>query len=149
VTEWITKQVGPIRIQMKVRPSLEKVKRTFSERLKKINDASIPNKKAAIFLDRWVQKNFQSQGGKVGGWEAIDRAGKILQDTGRLRSSFIPFAKRSDAGIGSSLKYSKPHDQGVGNMPKRQILPERSDVEDDLFQIYDKHVHGLTREPLW
>jgi len=149
VPDFFSKNTPGGRVEVRIRPSLEKVAAKLKDRLEKINDLTIPNKIASVYLDQWVQKNFQSEGGKVGGWEAIDRAGKILQDTGRLRISFTPFASRTDAGIGSDLKYSKPHDLGIRNMPRRQILPESDDVVEDLFKIYDNNVQGLTRKPLW
>jgi phage gpG-like protein len=116
--------------------------------MKQIGNLTVPNKKAAIFLDQWVQKNFQTEGSLVGGWRAIKRSGKILQDTGRLRGSFTPFADDDDAGIGSDLKYSAAHDKGTSTIPQRRILPRHDDVDKDLFRIYNTHVQGLTRRNL-
>ena len=120
----------------------------LQRRLNQIADLDVPNKKAAIFLDQWVQKNFQTEGGMVGGWRGISRAGRILQDTGRLRNSFVPFADANDAGIGSELDYSEHHDKGTATIPQRRILPRHGDVDKDLFNIYNKHVQGLTRRGL-
>ena len=61
----------------------------------------------------WVQKNFKGEGKAVGGWApfkaggrwrkgfGLDTSAKLLQDTGALRASFLPFASKTDAGIGS------------------------------------------------
>ena len=139
-------RVTDVRITSK--PTLRNVQRKLQSRIKKIGNLTVPNKKSAVFLDQWVQLNFRSQGGKVGGWPPILRAGKILQDTGRLRISYMPFATADDAGIGSALPYSKIHQEGLGNVRKRRMLPEHTDVDQDLFKIYDTHVGGLTRKRL-
>ena len=80
-----------------------------------------PHAKVAVFLDRWVQTNFRKEGGLVGRWKKLklggrrltgggfDPTAKILQDTGRLRISFIPFSNRRTAGIGSDIPYAKKH----------------------------------------
>ena len=107
-----------------------------------------PNKKSAIYLDQWVQQNFRTQGGKVGGWLPIHREGMILQDTGRLRASFEPFYNQFNAGIGSDLPYSKVHEFGTNRIAQRRILPRHHEVDADLFKIYDQHVRRLTRAPL-
>ena len=143
----------------------------MKERLKEIgNDPStvgrsgwfIANKKAAIFLDQWVQKNFRSEGGNVGGWLPLKRRrnrgrdsggrftanDKILQDTGRLRLSFLPFATPKDAGIGSQLPYSILHEKGLGFLPERRMLPKHPDVDEGLHRVYSLHIAGLTRRKL-
>jgi phage gpG-like protein len=135
-------------VDITIHPSLKSVQSKLKSRLNKIGNLTVPNKKASIFLDQWVQLNFRSQGGKVGGWPPILRAGKILQDTGRLRISYTPFATADDAGIGSDLLYSEIHEKGLGNVKKRRTLPEHSEVDQDLFKIYDAHVSGLTSRSL-
>ncbi|MCK5609653.1 hypothetical protein KAR91_47710 [Candidatus Pacearchaeota archaeon] len=110
--------------------------------------------KAAIFLDRWVQSNFKTIGDKVGGWQKLklggrfrgkgknrkfDTSAKVLQDTGRLRASFLPFANKKNAGIGSELPYSESHDKGKG-VVKRRILPIEPEVKKDVKKIFENHV---------
>ena len=111
-------------------------------------------KKAAVFMDRWVQLNFKTSGGKVGGWmplqlggrwikkskgkRVFDTSAKVLMDTSRLRHSFLPFADNKKAGIGSDLPYSETHHEGKG-VPERQITPEKKNIIDDLMRIADVH----------
>lgn len=102
--------------------------------------------RASIFLDRWVQQNFKSEGGKVGKWVPfkaggrplaggeIDTSAKLLQDTGRLRGSFQSFYTPKNAGIASDVPYSKIHEEGIG-VPQRRMLPERAEVIADLRGI--------------
>lgn len=120
------------------------VKRRLQQILNGIADTSVPNKQISIMLDRWVQKNFQSEGKLVDGWHPIEREGKILQDTGRLRLSFIPFSSRADAGIGSDLPYSKHHEYGEG-VRERRMLPLLDDVKDDIIEKYNDHIKRVGR----
>ena len=125
--------------------------RTLKRLARSIDDMRPVNKKASIVLDRWVLRNFQTEGGSVGGWKDLKAGGrykksvtgrktfagvtinkgitkttfstnyKILQDTGALRRSFSPFYSRFNAGIGSNLPYSKKHEFG----DKAKKLPRR------------------------
>lgn len=116
-----------IRYKGKYRTSKE-MKNIYDKKRKKLSRAISPAmKKISIMLDQWVQKNFQTEGVPVGGWADIERNGMILQDTGTLRLSFIPFSSKNDAGIGSDLPYAIVHEKGIG-VTKRRILPMRKDV---------------------
>jgi len=134
-------------VRISARPTMRAMKSRLEKRLEEIGVMTVPNKKAAIFLDRWVQQNFRTEGGSVGGWAPIQRKGKILQDTGRLRLSFLPFADSKDAGVGSKLDYAEKHDKGI-RIQRRRILPEHREVDDDLFKLYDQHVENLTSKRL-
>lgn len=122
----------------------------LDEARKSMTDLTTPNRRAAVFLDRWVQLNFKTEGGQVGGWEpftyggrlthdGVDTSAKLLQDTGRGRLSFLPFADKKQAGIGTEIDYMEQHDRGIG-VTQRRILPEAAEVRQDLFEIYGTHV---------
>lgn len=70
----------------------------------------------------------------------IDPSAKLLQDHGDLRKSFLPFWSNKNAGIGSKLKYSKTHEKGIGNTPKRRILPKLGEVSADVRRVYNEHI---------
>lgn len=156
---------------IKVSPvPIKKVRDKYKKTLKKIRSFAAVNAKQAVFLDRWVQRNFITEGRKVGGWapfkhggrprskkgrkvglaqsidsrKHVDASAKLLRDTTRLQRSFLPFHSARNAGIGSKLPYSESHDRGNEdiNLPQRRILPEHTDedVVDGLKLIYDKHV---------
>jgi len=125
--------------QIVIKPTLNKVKAIYIKRMKKLSDLTTPFKKVSIFLDTWVQRNFKTQGGKVGKWDPIYREGMILQYSGRLKSSFLPFANKKNAGIGSNLPYSKKHNEGIG-VKERRMLPEKPEVMSDARKILEKHV---------
>lgn len=151
-------------------PPIEEVRAKYKEAVKGIRYFKPYHRKVSAFLDRWVQTNFRTQGGKVGSWEPFIHGGRIrtkkgetsglavslllnrrrvyvdgsavlLQDTGRLRSSFLPFHDDNKAGIGSDLPYAKPHDKGGNPWPiKRRILPEERDATKDVLKIADRHI---------
>lgn len=157
-------------VEVTVNPSLKMLKDRLRRRTAEYKKDKQPWKAVSIFLDRWVEDNFKSEGGKVGGWESfkaggrwikrgnvsrrpgataglgrktktrvLDKSAKLLQDTGRLRSSFLPFAEVFNAGIGSDIKYSDPHNMGdkSHNLPARRMLPKRSEVIRDAKKIIE------------
>lgn len=141
-------------IRMKVTPDLDRVKRDLKKRREKMSSLKTTMSRVATFLDRWVQDNFKTEGGKVGGWKplarggrlitrggrtVLDKSAKILQDTGRLRNSFLPFASMRNAGIGSKLDYSKKHNEGI-DVVKRRILPTIAEVRKPIREHFNVHV---------
>lgn len=127
----------------------------YQEAARKLEDLNPTMKKVSVYLDQWVQRNFQTQGGKVGGWQpfvesnpriAQDPSAKLLQDTGALRRSFLPFATGDNAGIGSDLPYSEPHNAGWGHLPQRRLLPKKTEVNDDVSDIIRADVNKIAGE---
>lgn len=125
-----------------------------------LKDGSVPMRQVAVLLDQWVQRNFQTQGDKVGGWNPFKYGGrlttkakatgkvdgryvnstaKLLRNTGAMQHSFLPFIRNASAGIGSELPYSKYHEEGEGWMHRR-LLPENKDVDADVKSIFDAFI---------
>ena len=125
----------------------------------------------AVFLDQWVQRNFKGIGEKVGGWERykyggrlvrkaqanaqsvdgkryIDGSAQLLQNTGALRLSFLPFVRLGTAGIGSDLPYSEFHEHGTDILPQRRMLPENADVDADVKEIMENWIKVTIRKML-
>ena len=147
---------------IKTKPTGVKQAKQKTDKVFKALDLGRVNKAASIFLDQWVQKNFKTEGGKVGGWEPflyggrltpkkaggekgkggkyINPSSKLMMDSGALRSSFHPFSNKKVAGIGSKLPYSKKHDQGEDGMIQRRLLPEDGEVQTELKRMYGTHV---------
>jgi len=130
------------------------------ELVRKVKNPMPANREVSIWLMRWLNNNFKSEGGNVSGWlpfkhggrikgGVIDTNAKLLQDTGRLRSSFSPFYSRKIAGIGSDLSYSITHELGYPhkNIPARRMLPLASDkaVERGIIRIYDRWIARMLR----
>lgn len=147
-------------IKFKQGKSPEDAKRKYARKKKQVqNGLSTAFKKVSIYLDQWVQQNFQTQGKKSDpkGWQPFkypewgrhitgkgwDASAKLLMDTGRLRASVIPFHNAMDAGVGSDLDYSKIHDEGIG-VPQRRILPRQSknpEVRKKAYRILDNEIN--------
>lgn len=135
-------------------PPMNVMRERYRRKISDLKDLGTVYTKVSIFLDRWVQKNFRSEGGEVGGWKPLEAGGRyvgrgssrrfdtsarILQDTGRLKASFLPFATKKNAGIGSDLPYAKAHEDGNG-VPKRRTLPEHNEVMPKVKKIIDAHI---------
>lgn len=179
---------APDGVTFEVNPPLKELEaelRRERERLKQqealSSDWMVMMKKVGVFLDRWVQLNFRSEGGKVGGWTPLapstiagrvrrnlrsTRQGrnirgrtsavpisagrfKMLQVSGRLRSSYHPFAKKDDAGIGSKIPYAEPLHKGASKpgtawrLPARPQVPEHKHVDRDIRKIIGGHVDSI------
>ena len=143
-----------ISVEEKTKQQLADLKKRYEAASKQIRQMNDPHARIAAFLDGWVQRNFKTEGKKVGGWKpfkaggrrlkngSFDGSAKLLQDTGRLKFSFIPFHNKKDAGIGSDLPYSEFHEKGKG-VPKRRMLPVFGEVKSDIDKIYKGFVNEV------
>lgn len=136
-------------IEIIVKPTIEELRKRLAKKRTSVMDLRTPYARAAVLLDQWVQKNFKTEGGKVGGWtpfalggrwkthpdgsRTFDPKAKLLQDEGRLKSSFSPFASTKHAGIGSDLPYAKDHHEGIG-LPARQLLPDHNPAYKEVLR---------------
>jgi len=158
-------------ISVKVsQPTLDEFNRRYKASLAALKDKAPAYKQLAAYLDGWVQRNFASQGGRVGGWAPyryggrlttkskanaqsiegrhwINGAAVLLQDTGRLRISFLPFVDGDNVGVGSELPYSKTHEEGLPekNVPQRRILPRDADVRPAIIKILENFILASTK----
>lgn len=85
------------------------------------------------------KKMMQANAQSIDGHRWINTSAQLLQDTGALRLSFLPFVRKGLAGIGSDLPYSKPHEDGEG-VPQRRMLPKNAEVETPVFSILENFV---------
>lgn len=144
--------------------SSKRVRARFDELDKMVKDTRTANRRVGVWLLRWINQNFRTQGGRVGRWKRfkaggryvgragtrrLDKSAKLLQDTGRLRASFDWKATRSKVTVGSDLPYSKYHEEGVPrrNLPERRMLPQFSDadVTAGILKIYNTHIERALR----
>lgn len=137
-------------IEVVVKPTLDELRKRLATKRKAVTDLRTPLARAAVLLDQWVQKNFKTEGGKVGGWTPFAKnaegvplvelrdpkraPAKLLQRTGRLRSSFSPFADKKRAGIGSDIPYAEPHHKGQAWLPERQLLPDKGKAQREVLR---------------
>jgi phage gpG-like protein len=121
----------------------------------RLKDLEPAHKQVSIYLDQWVQRNFQKEGAvlSTGKWkpfalggryvpgQGIDTSARLLQDTGDLRKSFLPFYNKKNAGIGSELFYAKKHEEGDDetNLPARRMLPLQKEVKEKVGDILTEY----------
>lgn len=135
----------------------------------KLKNRTLTNRKATILIDRWIQKNFQSQGTLAEGgtgWQKLSPAtiagrrkgkkkslliggqkgqtlvpgtAKILQDTGQLRTRWKHYYTARTAVLQSGVEYGIYHEEGRG-VPKRKILPTKKQILPELLKLFGRHV---------
>lgn len=153
-----------MKTSVKITPTKKELAARLNKRRGEFNDMTGLWRDVATFLTRWVGKNFRTEGELVGGWKEfkdggrwvskgrgknrrryLDTSAKLLQDTGRLRLSHLPFSTRRSAGIGTDLPYSAAHNDGLGHLPTRRTVPEKNDVIDDVVRIAEHHTRKALR----
>ena len=143
-------------VQVTMSPTPSEMKAMLNTARKGLSSKK-PYQKVAALLDRWVQKNFQKEGrlSTKSGWAKFsefnsrkikDPKAKLLQDTGRLRSSFIPFYSLLTAGIGSGLDYSIKHEEGKDGLAKRKMLPTKKQVWPDVKKALNTHTKATLQK---
>lgn len=135
------------------------VERRFRERAQESRQAVVvANKKASIVLYQWVLRNFQGEGSEAGGWEPLAPStiaykeehgySRLLQNTGALRASFLPYSDENVALVGSPLAYSAAHEEGTGRVPQRRLLPNAEEAQAMVMPIYGRQMQIVTGRPL-
>lgn len=102
----------------------------------------------AVQALRWIDQNFKTEGGMLSGrkWKKMSartfahrrrgrrskkKTAKLLQDTGRLRSSFVYRMLSGNRGVavGTNVHYAATHEFGDAkrNIPQRRMLPKAKD----------------------
>jgi hypothetical protein len=163
---------------LRFEPDLRKVREGLRRFQKGITDFTEPNAQVAVFLNTWVDRNFQTQGGKVGGWAPLaestlrrrrkgGKGAKILQDTGLLRASTKLFYDKTQAGIenqisvfsgaekGSRGGYGIYHDSDDRSiapwLPQRRFFPRVTDENmiGPVLKIWKRWVNKRSKMRLW
>jgi len=132
---------------------------------KKIKAKKAISKAASPIVFRDVVKHFEQERGEKDKWpawstayqkhmERIGKAGnKILQDTGRLRQSFLPSNARigrdfllwfNPAKVVGGFPYAAAHDIGGTQLPKRKFMWISKDALDDIATATLKVILGDT-----
>lgn len=144
-------------VQMGAEVTGEKAVAERIERLAgRLKDLRTPNRAVAVQLYQWTIRNFDQEGGLLGGWIPLRPATvrqkarigkeKMLVRTGQLRNSLISFSSNDNAGIGSALSYAKFHQFGAKNLPQREMLPRRETVNDIGLRVYDFYISQQVRQ---
>lgn len=101
-----------------------------------LDNRKLPFLKAAIYLQGSVLKNFRAQG-RPNSWAplapltlALRRSGRgggsprILQDTGRLMNSILPWTADDSFGVGTNVSYARLMQEGGMSEPSELTIPE-------------------------
>jgi phage gpG-like protein len=102
---------------------------------------------------QWVNENFEKQGGLLPGgpWQPLKEStiarrrgggvgARILQDTGRLRSSFDIYGVKERSNgvtIGTEVGYASYHEDGTEHLPIRKMLPPDVVVKDLAHRLFE------------
>ena len=132
-------------------------------KLDKRGGAGGPYHMAVIYLDRWIQKNFDKDGKPAmggSGWKPLaastirarekgwgdyvkDSSPQILRNRGTLKSRWKHDYNNRRAIIenfatakGSTYYYGLAHDEGRGHLPERRILPKEKQVSKKIKEIF-------------
>ena len=146
--------------------------RQFRARMQKLGilvQSSEIAKVAGLDILAFVADNFQTEG-RAGGapWKPLSpvtigrrrkgRGGlisdRILQDTGRLKQSFIPGAPENvfrqfggkGVDVGTTLFYAPPHEFGTSRIPQRKMLPTREKAQQIAAKAIDTIIRLRTRQ---
>jgi phage gpG-like protein len=116
-----------------------------------VTDFRVANKKVAIDLYGWTLRNYQSGGGKIGGWAPLAPAtvkrklkqgytSQPLLRTGAMRQNFAQFSDETQAGVGNRTSYSLPHEMGAPNLPQRRMMPQEDEMTAIAERVYGMHM---------
>lgn len=133
-----------------------------------LRDTKQANQGLAADLYEFVMRNFQTEGGltEAGAWEPLapstedwkERHGyrMILQNTGTLRNSFMPFHDATLAGVGARAlvgaaddrppDIAEVHEFGLGHVPARPMLPTQAQANAIAMRVYGWFIESQARK---
>jgi phage gpG-like protein len=135
-------------------PELSRILALTNERL---GNFKLPLQKSAKFILADVERNFESEGGLVGGWqplapstvkgrirEGYGGAHPILQKTGRLRKSFFSTVTNTRALVTSRSPYFGFHQSRLSRkkIPRRAMLVLTEYTRQNIVQEFNKYIRG-------
>ena len=149
--------IPTVKVEIGPRGDIARVIRSMQWRERWPQHQEAANMRVSAELYRKTMLNFEAEGGffTAGGWKPLSPkylkrklaqgySPKILHRTGNLRASFEAFADRRIAGVGArasyGVDYAAVHELGLGNMPRRRMLPTWADVKADIVPIYERAV---------
>ncbi len=120
----------------------------------------VVNERAIALVLKWVDDNFKTQGGKVGGWKKLTTATNIaktnkgyspspLLRTGDLRKKWRTQISDKTGRLISAIDnppYGLFHDEGAGHLPQRRIIPKSSEVLPLLSKVYNNFIKAKVKK---
>ena len=149
-----------------------RAQRALNKLARQLDDRRTVNLALSVKLQEMVFRNFDTEAHDGTPWATLapstirwkEKRGysKILQNTGALRASFLPFHDNDLAGVGAvSMKGGVPgdppgasrpadlakiHEEGLGHVPARPMLPGRALALEEAVNIYGWFVERAVRE---
>jgi len=141
---------------------IKQLQKHMDSRVQKLQNRKTVNAQAVAVTDRWIQKNFQTQGKLAHpgtGWKelspvtiAMRRKGPkktgrimILQDTGTMRSRWKHYWDAWIAKIQAGVNYAYKHHLGKDNLPVRRILPTQKQIGPQIKELYAKWARKILK----
>jgi len=135
---------------------------SLTAKARKLENRRKVNAQAVALTDKWIQKNFQTQGRLAHpgtGWKPLSpvtlmmrrkgpkKTGKvmILQDTGTMRSRWKHFWDAWVAKIQAGVDYAYKHHYGKEGLPVRRVLPTQKQIGPDLKKLFAKFVRNILK----
>ena len=102
------------------------LKKRLTKMRKNLSNPSPIMQKTSLFMYKDIMDHFGKESSDTGGWKPLKyRTGKILQDTGALRSS-VEASNTKDSAVVSAgnaqVDYAGYHNKGTGRIPQRKFL---------------------------
>jgi phage gpG-like protein len=134
-------------------PELSRILALTNERL---GNFKLPLQKSAKFILADVERNFESEGGLVGGWQPLAPstvrgriregygAHPILQKTGSLRKSFFSTVSNTRMEVTSRSPYYAFHQSRKPRkkLPRRAMLVLTEYTRQNIVQEFNKYIRG-------
>jgi phage gpG-like protein len=151
---------------------LKKLDRSLAKKLSKLKAPERFYQQAVLLVDRWIQKNFETEGQKAypgKGWKPLapstmrarekgwgdyiaDPAPKILQNKGWLKGKWKHNWNAREGIVESGVTYGEYHDQGKriltkqkGKLPQRKITPNEEMIGPEIKKLLAFWVRGVLR----
>jgi len=135
---------------------------SLTSKARKLENRRKVNAQAVALTDKWIQKNFQTQGRLAHpgtGWKPLSpvtlmmrrkgpkKTGRvmILQDTGTMRSRWKHFWDTWVAKIQAGVDYAYKHHYGKEGLPVRRVLPTEKQIGPDLKKLFAKFVRNILK----
>lgn len=135
-----------------VRINSKEFEKKIKRKIKGLQNRRSYYAQAVVIVDRWIIKNFETEGQAVGGWQPLadstllarqrgygdyvkSSSPRILQNKRDLKGKWKHMSTARFAKIQSGVEYGKAHNYGYKHIPKRQILPDEKHVMPKLKKL--------------
>lgn len=116
-----------MKFEVRVKPIPAMLRKKMQKVGREVGSLERPHRRIAVFLDKWVQQNFRSEGGKVGRWKPFKAGGRWV-------------STRTASGVG--FQRSRPR-RGSGRKKGTRYLDTSAKL------LRDTRILSLSFTPFW